>query len=101
MLTMKSQISLSDYDLIVFDTAPTGHTLRLLALPETLSGWLGRILKLRLKLGKMFGALKRMFTREEKKEDNSLETLEVMSPKSPQETRELTILLLCQMENQL
>jgi arsenite/tail-anchored protein-transporting ATPase len=27
------------YDLIIFDTAPTGHTLRLLALPELMASW--------------------------------------------------------------
>ncbi|UCC19128.1 MAG: ArsA family ATPase [Promethearchaeota archaeon] len=65
-----------DYDLIIFDTAPTGHTLRFLGLPETLSGWIGKLIKMRLRIGKMFGAIKRMFTREEKKPDNSLEVLE-------------------------
>lgn len=65
-----------DYDLVIFDTAPTGHTLRFLGLPETLSGWIGKLIKMRVKLGNMFGALKRMFTREEKKKDNSLEVLE-------------------------
>lgn len=46
------------YDLIIFDTAPTGHTLRLLTLPEAMAAWtdgllahnrkseeLGRVLK--------------------------------------------------------
>ena len=65
-----------DYDLIIFDTAPTGHTLRFLSLPETLSGWIGKLIKMRVKIGNMFGAVKRMFTREEKKEDNTLEVLE-------------------------
>ncbi|MFX0039077.1 MAG: ArsA family ATPase [Promethearchaeota archaeon] len=65
-----------DFDLVIFDTAPTGHTLRFLGLPETLSGWIGKLIKMRMKIGNMFGALKRMFTREEKKADNSLEVLE-------------------------
>ncbi|TXT59740.1 MAG: putative arsenical pump-driving ATPase [Promethearchaeota archaeon] len=68
-----------DYDLIVFDTAPTGHTLRFLSLPETLSGWIGKILKLRLKLGKFFGSLKRLFKSEEKSETDSLELLEKLN----------------------
>lgn len=29
----------SGYDLIIFDTAPTGHTLRLLTLPEAMAAW--------------------------------------------------------------
>lgn len=29
----------ADYDLLIFDTAPTGHTLRLLTLPEAMAAW--------------------------------------------------------------
>ena len=65
-----------DFDLVIFDTAPTGHTLRFLGLPETLSGWIGKLIKMRMRLGNMLGAFKRMFTREEKKKDNSLDVLE-------------------------
>ncbi|MFX1480206.1 MAG: ArsA family ATPase [Promethearchaeota archaeon] len=65
-----------DYDLIIFDTAPTGHTLRFLSLPETLSGWIGKLIKMRIRLGNMFGAMKKLFTKEDRKKDNSLEVLE-------------------------
>ena len=68
-----------DYDLIVFDTAPTGHTLRFLSLPETLSGWIGKLLRLKLKIGKLFGAFKKMFSGGEKKNDNTLELLEKLN----------------------
>ncbi|MBY9016180.1 MAG: TRC40/GET3/ArsA family transport-energizing ATPase [Candidatus Lokiarchaeota archaeon] len=65
-----------DYDLVIFDTAPTGHTLRFLSLPETLSGWIGKLLKMRLKLGNLMGLMKSLFTSGGKKKDNSLEVLE-------------------------
>jgi arsenite-transporting ATPase len=65
-----------DYDLVIFDTAPTGHTLRFLSLPETLSSWIGKLLKIRMKLGGVFSFFKRLFTSEEKEEDTSLEVLE-------------------------
>ena len=43
----------SDYDAIVFDTAPTGHTLRLLTLPEVLGAWMEHLLAKRGKAMEM------------------------------------------------
>ena len=34
------------FDALVFDTAPTGHTLRFLGLPEIIDGWAGRIIRI-------------------------------------------------------
>ncbi|MEZ2720795.1 ArsA family ATPase [Paenalcaligenes hominis] len=36
---------LNEYDLIIFDTAPTGHTLRLLSLPEVMAAWTDGLLR--------------------------------------------------------
>ncbi|MBN2154042.1 MAG: ArsA family ATPase [Candidatus Lokiarchaeota archaeon] len=68
----------SEYDLVIFDTAPTGHTLRLLSLPELLSSWIGKLITLRLKLGKLMGAFKNMFKRSKDKDDeaDALESIE-------------------------
>lgn len=45
----------SEFEKIVFDTAPTGHTLRLLSLPELLGGWLDRLLEKRRKALELMG----------------------------------------------
>ncbi|MBD3404932.1 MAG: AAA family ATPase [Candidatus Lokiarchaeota archaeon] len=51
----------SSYDRVIFDTAPTGHTLKLLELPELLDSWLGKMLTLRQRLSSMMSGLKSMF----------------------------------------
>jgi arsenite-transporting ATPase len=43
-----------DYDRVVFDTSPTGGTLRLLSLPEYLGGWIDRLLDKREESVKLF-----------------------------------------------
>lgn len=43
-----------EYDRIVFDTSPTGGTLRLLSLPEFLEGWIDRLLAKREQSIKLF-----------------------------------------------
>jgi len=42
------------YDKIIFDTAPTGHTLRLLTLPELMSAWVHGLLERRKKMNDNF-----------------------------------------------
>jgi len=49
------------FDCIVFDTAPTGHTLRLLALPSTLNSGLEKIMKLKNKFSGMFSQVQSLF----------------------------------------
>jgi arsenite-transporting ATPase len=50
-----------EYDLIIFDTAPTGHTLKLLQLPELTQSWLFRLIKMRRKLGGLLSGFKTLF----------------------------------------
>jgi arsenite-transporting ATPase len=45
------------FDRVVVDTAPTGHTLRLLELPEVMDTMVGRLLELRERMGSMFEGL--------------------------------------------
>ncbi|RLJ06334.1 MAG: arsenic-transporting ATPase [Candidatus Aenigmatarchaeota archaeon] len=55
-----------DYDVIVFDTAPTGHALRFLSLPDVLDSWIGRVIKIRMKLSGVINIFKKLlpFTEE-------------------------------------
>jgi arsenite-transporting ATPase len=46
-----------NYDLIIFDTAPTGHTLHLLSLPEMMSTWTDALLANRERSGKLHAVL--------------------------------------------
>ncbi|MFB6266324.1 MAG: ArsA family ATPase [Halodesulfurarchaeum sp.] len=49
------------FERVVVDTAPTGHTLRLLELPEILETMVGRLVRLRERLGGMVDGLRGMF----------------------------------------
>jgi arsenite-transporting ATPase len=61
-----------DYDIIIFDTAPTGHTLRILTLPDLLEGWMGSLAKKRKSIVNM----NKMVTRKYDEKDPVLEILE-------------------------
>ena len=49
------------FDRVIVDTAPTGHTLRLLQLPEIMESMIGRVMKLRQRFSGMMDGLKGMF----------------------------------------
>ncbi|MFQ6619972.1 hypothetical protein Gotur_001101 [Gossypium turneri] len=50
-----------DYSCIVFDTAPTGHTLRLLQFPATLEKGLEKMMSLKSKFGGLLSQVTRIF----------------------------------------
>lgn len=54
------QVQSMDYSAIVFDTAPTGHTLRLLNFPTLLEKGLNKLVGLKAGLGGMVGQVSRM-----------------------------------------
>lgn len=56
------------FDEVVFDTAPTGHTLRLLLLPKMLDGWIGRMIALRGFFSRFGRAIRRLIPRSQRKE---------------------------------
>lgn len=64
-----------EYDRIIFDTAPTGHTLRLLSLPELLGAWLDSLIQKRSKSVNLMS----MALKGHKASDKDLEKDEVIS----------------------
>lgn len=68
-----------DFDRVIFDTAPTGHTLRLLALPELMTGWMDSLLSRRRKLntlGQMWRNVAGAAASEQRLDDPVLAALE-------------------------
>ncbi|XP_043717360.1 ATPase GET3A-like [Telopea speciosissima] len=58
---MLKLVQTMDYSVIVFDTAPTGHTLRLLQFPSTLEKGLAKMMTLKNKFGGLLSQMTRMF----------------------------------------
>jgi arsenite-transporting ATPase len=65
----------SEFDIVIFDTAPTGHTLKLLSIPDMLSGWLGKLLMMRMRLSQFFSAFKSLFSKDETSNESPVKAL--------------------------
>jgi arsenite-transporting ATPase len=65
------ETGLDDHDLIVFDTAPSGHTARLMALPEMMSAWTEGLIKRREKADR-FADFVRDLGRDSSMEDKTI-----------------------------
>lgn len=66
----------SSFDRIIFDTAPTGHTLRLLTLPDFLDVSIGKLVRLRQKLSTVPNAITSLFRSGDQPQDPAVEKLE-------------------------
>ncbi|MGQ4911436.1 MAG: ArsA family ATPase [Candidatus Thorarchaeota archaeon] len=71
----------ASYDRVIFDTAPTGHTLKLLELPDLLDSWLGKMLTLRQRMSSMLSGLRGMFGGGSEEEENSWKMLQATKDK--------------------
>lgn len=83
-------IQTADYEFIIFDTAPSGHTLRLLSLPGVLNSFFGKLIKMRMKLGQVWGKLKGLFSKDSDNEPSKLELLNEMKDKIESASSELS-----------
>ena len=60
-MQMRLQVQSMDYSCVVFDTAPTGHTLRLLQLPAMMDKALGKLVGMRGMLGGVLNQVAALF----------------------------------------
>jgi len=68
-----------DWDVVVFDTAPTGHTLRLLELPDVMDSTMGTLLNMREQLRSVTSTVSSMLGRGDEEADDDHSYTEQMS----------------------
>ena len=74
-----------EFDVVVFDTAPTGHTLRFLGLPELMDKYMSKMIKFKKQMSGFMKMMKKMMPFGGKGEDidydKALEEMEAMKEK--------------------
>ena len=71
-----SSVKENKYDTIVFDTAPTGHTLKFLNFPNVLQKGLEKLMALKEKFSGMLNQVSAMFGQDGNKIDQMFQKLE-------------------------
>jgi arsenite/tail-anchored protein-transporting ATPase len=79
------ETGLRDYDLVVFDTAPSGHTARLMALPEIMTAWTDGLLRRRERSERLGAAMRGLDG------DRGRAVLGSTAPRDPREERDAEI----------
>ncbi|MBN2330356.1 MAG: ArsA family ATPase [Candidatus Aenigmarchaeota archaeon] len=81
-----------DYDAVIFDTAPTGHTLRFLSLPDVLDSWVGKMIMLRMRFAGMANLVKKIlpFSQQDERADAGLDKLKEMKARVGEAKKILT-----------
>eukprot|EP00733_Pompholyxophrys_punicea_P001251 Pompholyxophrys_punicea_v1_NODE_580_length_1654_cov_3.301438.p1 type:complete len:338 gc:universal NODE_580_length_1654_cov_3.301438:1061-48(-) len=79
--TVLKYVESGTYDVIVFDTAPTGHTLRLLQLPEVLKAGIAKLNSWKAKLTSVLASVGSMFFSSNPNEVNKQEAMHALEAK--------------------
>ncbi|HEX7352293.1 ArsA family ATPase [Brachybacterium sp.] len=83
-MTELVETGMEEFDLVVFDTAPSGHTARLMALPELMTAWTDGLLSRREKSAKLGAAMRGL----ERDADRGRTLLGSTAPRDPLEERD-------------